>query len=207
MRLVACRAAAHRDLRQRPPRDAGTFALDESAPRLGPHSYVADGACLVGDVELGERSSVWFCAVVRADNGPIRIGSDSNVQDGAVIHCLPGGQTRVGNQVSIGHLAAIHGAHIGDRCLIGMHAVVMDAASIGDDTVVAAASLVPAGRSFEPGVLLRGSPARVVRRLTDRELDAICANARQYTLRAEHFRRALTKAAITQASGLQRPIR
>jgi len=194
MRLVACRAAAHWDLRRRPRRDPGTFALDNSAPRLGRHSYVAEGACLVGDVELGERSSVWFCAVVRADNGPIRIGRDSNVQDGAVIHCLPGGAASVGDQVSIGHLAAIHGAHLGDRCLIGMHAVVMDAASIGDDTVVAAGSLVPAGRSFEPGVLLRGSPVRVVRRLTDRELDAIRINARQYTMRAEHFRRALTKA-------------
>jgi carbonic anhydrase/acetyltransferase-like protein (isoleucine patch superfamily) len=170
-----------------------TFALDGIAPRLSRPSYVADGACLVGDVVLGEHSSVWFSAVIRADNGPIRIGTHSNVQDGAVIHCLPQGEVLVGAQVSIGHLATIHGASIGDRCLVGMSAVVMDGARIGDDTLVAAGSIVAGGRRFEPGVLLRGSPARVVRALTDRERAAILANAQQYVARAERFRRALRR--------------
>lgn len=156
-------------------------------------SYVAEGAYLVGDVELGEYSSVWFCAVVRADNGPIRIGGHSNVQDGAVIHCLPEGEVVVGTQVSIGHLATVHGARIGDRCLVGMNAVVMDGAHIGHDTLVAAGSIVAGGRRFEPGVLLQGSPARVVRALTDRELAGIQANAAQYTARAERFRRELRR--------------
>ncbi len=171
-----------------------TFALDGVAPRLSRPTYVADGACLIGDVVLGEHSSVWFCAVIRADNGPIRIGCQSNVQDGAVIHCLPEGEVLVGTQVSIGHLATIHGASIGDRCLVGMNAGVMDGVSIGDDTLVAAGSVVAGGRRFEPGVLLRGSPARVVRVLTDRELAGIQANAHQYVARAERFRRALTRA-------------
>ena len=170
-----------------------TFALDGLAPRLSRPSYVADGACLVGDVVLGEHSSVWFCAVIRADNGPIRIGTHSNVQDGAVIHCLPQGEVVVGAQVSIGHLATIHGASIGDRCLVGMNAVVMDGASLGDDTLVAAGSIVAGGHRFEPGVLLRGSPARVVRALTDRERAAIQANAQQYVARAERFRLALRR--------------
>jgi carbonic anhydrase/acetyltransferase-like protein (isoleucine patch superfamily) len=172
---------------------AHTFALDGVAPRLSRFSYVADNACLVGDVELGEHASVWFCAVIRADNGPIRIGCHSNVQDGAVIHCLPQGEVVVGTHVSIGHLATVHGACIGDRCLVGMNAVVMDGVRLGPDTLVAAGSIVAAGRRFEPGVLLRGSPARVVRSLTDRELAGIQANALQYTARADRFRRELRR--------------
>jgi len=174
-------------------RGPGTFALDGIAPRLSPLSYVAEGAFLIGDVVLGEHSSVWFCAVIRGDNGSIRIGGHTNVQDGAVIHCLPDGEVVVGAQVSIGHLATIHGACIGDRCLVGMNAVVMDGASIGHDTLVAAGSIVAAGRRFEPGILLRGSPARVVRALTDRELAAIQVNALQYVARAERFRRTLQR--------------
>jgi carbonic anhydrase/acetyltransferase-like protein (isoleucine patch superfamily) len=168
-----------------------TFALDGVKPRLGAHSYVADGAYLIGDVVLGEHSSAWYCAVIRGDNGRVRIACQSNVQDGAVIHCLPGGEVVIGAQVSVGHLAAIHGALIGDRCLIGMSAVVMDGACIGHDTLVAAGSIVTGGRQYEPGILLRGSPARAVRALSDRELAAIQANAREYVARAGRFRRAL----------------
>jgi carbonic anhydrase/acetyltransferase-like protein (isoleucine patch superfamily) len=175
------------------PAAAGAYALDGLAPRVSPLGYVADGAFLVGDVVLGEHSSVWFCAVVRGDNGPIRIGCQSNVQDGAVVHCLPHGEVVIGAQVSIGHLATVHGACIGDRCLVGMNAVVMDGARIGHDTLVAAGSIVPGGRQFEPGVLLRGSPARIVRPLTEGELAAIRANALQYASRAERFRRALRR--------------
>jgi carbonic anhydrase/acetyltransferase-like protein (isoleucine patch superfamily) len=212
MKLVVNRSAAgsglrgrglHRLDRVRDPRGGSrskhgaggpyTFALDAVAPRLSHLSYVADSACLVGDVELGEYCSVWFCAVIRADNGPVRIGCGSNVQDGAVIHCLPDGEVTVGSQVSIGHLATVHGACIGDRCLVGMNAVVMDGARIAHDTLVAAGSIVAGGRRFEPGVLLQGSPARVVRALTDRELAGIQANALQYTARADRFRRELRR--------------
>lgn len=203
MRSAALRAPAHPSLRpngapagvpaEARSAKAGVFALDRVAPRLGPRCYVAEGACLVGDIVLGEHCSVWFGAVIRGDNGAIRIGARSNVQDGAIIHCLPEGEVRIGAQVSIGHLAAIHGAGIGDRCLVGIGVVVMDGASIGPDTLVAAGSLVTAGRCFEPGVLLRGSPARVVRALTDRELAGIEANAMQYVARADRFRRSLRR--------------
>jgi len=175
------------------PRASRSFALDGVAPRLDPRSYVADGAWLVGDVVLGEQASVWFGAVIRGDNGSIRIGCRSNVQDGAVIHCLPDGEVVIGARVSIGHLATIHGASIGDRCLVGIHAVVMDGAILGQDTLVAAGSIVTGGRRFEPGVLLRGSPARVVRGLTDRELAGIEANALQYAARADRFRQSLRR--------------
>ncbi len=169
------------------------FALDAASPRLSPLCYVADGACLVGDVELAEHASVWFGAVIRGDNGAIRIGSQSNVQDGAVVHCLPHGEVVLGVQVSIGHLATIHGARIGDRCLIGMGAVVMDGVRIGDDTLVAAGSIVTGGRHFDPGILLRGSPARPVRALMDHERTMIRANALHYVSQAERFRRLLQR--------------
>src|ERR1700752_2734776 len=128
MRLLAHRTAAYASLPLRVPyrglpaearsAKAGprSFALGGIAPRLGPRSYVADGASLVGDAELGEHSRVWFCAGIRGDNGSIRIGCHSNVQDGAVIHCLPDGEVVIGAQVSVGHLATVHGASIGDRC-------------------------------------------------------------------------------------------
>ncbi len=184
MKLLSNRGRARTCLR---------FALDGATPRISPLSYVADGAVLVGNVVLEDHASVWFGAVVRGDNGSIRIGSGSNVQDGAVIHCLPEGEVTIGAQVSIGHLAAIHGAAIGDRCLVGMCAVVLDGAVIGPDTLVAAGSVVAGGRRFEPGVLLRGSPACAVRALTARELAAIRTNATQYMDRAERFRRGLRR--------------
>jgi carbonic anhydrase/acetyltransferase-like protein (isoleucine patch superfamily) len=167
------------------------FALDGLAPALSADAYVAAGACVVGDVTLASRASVWFCAVLRGDNGSIRVGERSNVQDGAVIHCLPGGRVDLGSQVSIGHQAAIHGARIGDRCLVGMQAIVMDGAVIAPDTLVAAGSVVPPGRRFGPGMLVRGRPARAVRALTARELDQIQANALEYAARAERFARTL----------------
>ncbi len=172
---------------------AGAYrlALDGLAPRVAPGAFVADGACLVGDVALEEHASVWFCAVLRGDNGSIRIGRQSNVQDGAVIHCLPGGRVDIGAQVSIGHQATIHGASVGDRCLIGMHAILMDGVCIGQDSLVAAGSVVPAGRRFEGGWLVRGRPARAVRPLTDRELGHLQANALEYVARSARFLRGL----------------
>jgi len=167
------------------------FALEGLAPCLDDTVYVADGAFVIGDVRLGTRCSVWFGAVLRADNGSIHIGADSNVQDGAVIHCLPGERVDIGARVSIGHLACIHGASIGDRCLIGMQALVMDRAVIAADTLIAAGAVVPPDRSYGPGLLLRGRPARPVRRLAPNELDRIQANALEYVARAARFAHAL----------------
>lgn len=172
---------------------ARLFALDGLAPRLAAGAFVAEGAFVVGDVHLAEGSSVWFGAVIRADNGAVRIGPRSNVQDGAVIHCLPSGQVELGQGVSVGHQAAIHGATIGDHCLIGLHAIVLDGARLGIDTIVAAGSLVPPGRSFEPGVLVKGRPARAVRPLTGAERDHIRANAHEYVERAARFTRGLRR--------------
>jgi len=169
------------------------YALEGLAPRLGLDTYVAGGAHVIGDVELADRCSVWFGAVLRADNGAIRIGARSNIQDGAVIHCLPHGRVELGTCVSVGHQAAIHGACVADRCLIGIQAIVLDGARLECDTLVAAGSLVPPGSRFEPGVLVKGRPARAVRRLTSRELDHIQANALEYAARAERFARALQR--------------
>jgi carbonic anhydrase/acetyltransferase-like protein (isoleucine patch superfamily) len=172
-------------------RRASLYAFDGRAPRIAAGAFVAAGAVVVGDVQVGEGGSVWFGAVLRGDNGAIRIGPRSNVQDGAVIHCLPAGRVELGCGVSVGHQAAIHGASIGDHCLIGLHAIVLDGARIGSDTLVAAGSLVPPGRCFGPGVLVKGRPARAVRCLTAAERDHIRSNADEYVERAGRFARGL----------------
>src|SRR5438128_818905 len=117
--------------RDRPARRAGEpimscYALDGVAPVIGKDVYVAPGAHVIGRVSLGDRASIWFGAVVRGDNDPIRIGSDSNVQDGAMIHADPGVPATIGDGVTIGHHAIVHGATVGDRCLIGMGATLLN---------------------------------------------------------------------------------
>jgi carbonic anhydrase/acetyltransferase-like protein (isoleucine patch superfamily) len=178
----------------------GLFALGSRAPELCRSAYVAPGACLIGDVELGARSSVWFCSVLRGDNGPIRVGARSNVQDAAVVHCRPGGHVSIGCLVSIGHQASIHGASVGDRCLIGMQAIVMDDAEISHDTLVAAGSVILARRRYEPGVLLRGRPARVVRALSKPEIDLIRTTALEYEERAALYQSRLLPACAPVAT-------
>ena len=173
-----------RRVRPKPMRRAGVYEVAGQSPSFGEHVYVAAQAVVVGDVRLGERASVWFGAVVRGDNGLVDIGAGSNVQDLAVLHGLPGHSTSVGSLVTIGHGAGVHGCRIGDRCLIGMQALVMDDADIGADTIVGARALVTRGKRFPPGVLLMGSPATVVRDLTLDEVASIRRNGEEYVARA-----------------------
>jgi len=131
------------------------------SPRVDSTAFVAPTAVLVGDVVVGAQSSVWFGAVVRADNGPIRIGARTNVQDNAVIHVSPGGTTRIGDDVTIGHGATMEDCTIGNGSLIGSNAVVLNGAVIGEHTLVAAASVVAAGAVIPGDVLAAGAPATV----------------------------------------------
>jgi carbonic anhydrase/acetyltransferase-like protein (isoleucine patch superfamily) len=137
----------------------------ESKPRLSPSAYVAEGAIVRGDITIGDRASVWFNAVVRGDEGPVRIGECSNVQDCCVLHSDLGMAVEIGAWVTIGHGAVIRGARIGDRVMIGMHATVMTGAVIGEGCIVGAASFVPYRAQFPPGSLIVGSPARLMRPL------------------------------------------
>ena len=160
------------------------YALDELAPTLAAGAWAAPSADLIGDVRLGPRASIWFGAVVRADNTPILIGAESNVQDGAVGHSDPGTPLTIGARVTVGHQAILHGCTIGDGALIGMGARVLNGARVGANCLVGAGALVTEGKTFEPGMLIVGSPARVVRALSEAEIAALAVSAAHYADKA-----------------------
>ncbi len=150
-------------------------------PRVHPTAYIDDSAQVIGDVEIGEESSVWMAVVIRGDVHQIRIGSRSNVQDGTVVHVMKDTHaTTIGNDVTIGHAAVVHGCTIEDRCLIGMGAILLNGAVIGSGSIVAAGALVVEGMQVPPRSLVMGSPAKVKRPLTDAEVAEIQMYADRY---------------------------
>jgi carbonic anhydrase/acetyltransferase-like protein (isoleucine patch superfamily) len=160
------------------------YQLDDIGPTLGQGSWVAPSADLIGDVRLGARASVWFGAVIRADNTPILIGDESNVQDGAVCHSDPHAPLTIGRGVTVGHQAILHGCTVADGALIGMGARVLNGAFIGAGCIVGAGALVPEGKTYEPGHLLVGAPARIVRPLSEAERQMLAASALHYADKA-----------------------
>ena len=143
-------------------------------------SYIAANASIIGDVKLEEGSSVWFGAVLRGDSGPIRVGKNSNIQDNCVLHCDEGGKLEIGEQVTVGHGAIVHGCTIGDGCMIGMGAILLNDAVIGDHCLVGAGALVTSGKEYPPHSLIIGSPAKVVKTVTDAHLDMMEHGAKEY---------------------------
>jgi carbonic anhydrase/acetyltransferase-like protein (isoleucine patch superfamily) len=167
------------------------YAIDNVAPTLGSGAWAAPSADLSGDVRLGAGASVWFGAVIRADNTPIEIGAKSNIQDGAIGHSDPGFPLTIGAGVTVGHQAILHGCTIGQGALIGMGAKILNGASIGAACLVGAGALVTEGKQFEAGTLIVGSPARVVRPLTEQELKGLEMSAEHYAEKATHYARSL----------------
>ncbi len=133
------------------------------------NAWVGEGAAVVGNVTIGDESSVWFNAVIRGDEAPIVIGCGTNVQDGVVIHADTGFPVKVGNSVTIGHNAIVHGCTIGHNSLIGMGAIILNGAQIGEDCIIGAGSLVTSGTVIPDGMMAFGSPAKVIRPLTEEE--------------------------------------
>jgi carbonic anhydrase/acetyltransferase-like protein (isoleucine patch superfamily) len=167
------------------------YSLDDLAPTLSEGAWAAPSADLIGDVRLGARASVWFGAAIRADNTPILIGDEANVQDGAVGHSDPGAPLTIGARATVGHQAILHGCTIGEGALIGMGARILNGAVIGPNCLVGAGALVTEGKSFEAGMLIVGSPARVVRVLTEQEIAALALSAAHYADKAAHYAAAL----------------
>lgn len=167
------------------------YALGELTPTLEAGAWAAPSADLIGDVRLGKRASVWFGAVIRADNTPILIGEESNIQDGAVGHSDPDAPLTIGRGVTVGHQAILHGCTIGDGCLIGMGARVLNGAVLGANCLVGAGALVTEGKWFEPGTLIVGSPARAVRRLGEEQVALLAMSAAHYADKAAHYAAAL----------------
>jgi carbonic anhydrase/acetyltransferase-like protein (isoleucine patch superfamily) len=157
-------------------------------PRVHQTAYIAPGATVIGDVTLGEETSVWFSAVLRGDINQITIGPRSNIQDGAVVHLADDYGTSVGELVTVGHKAVLHACTIGDEVLVGMGAVVLDGAEVGGRSIIGAGALVTGGRKIPPGSLVLGSPAKVVRQLTAEEQAGIRVWADRYVQLSRVYR-------------------
>jgi carbonic anhydrase/acetyltransferase-like protein (isoleucine patch superfamily) len=160
-------------------------------PAIDATVFVAASAVVIGDVVIGAESSLWFHTVVRGDVGPIRIGARPNLQDHVTLHVV-GGKfgTTVGDDVTVGHRAIVHGCRLGNRVLIGMGAIVLDGVEVGDDCLVGAGALVTPGTKIPPGRLVLGNPARVVRALSDQERAALLESAANYVGYAAEYRAA-----------------
>lgn len=170
-----------------------TYAIDDASPTLGEGVWIAPDAHVIGDARLGERANVWFGAVIRADNTPIIVGARSNVQEGAMLHSDPGAPLTMGDDVTVGHHAILHGCTVGHGALIGMGAIILNGAVIGDGCIVGAGALVTEGKSFAPGTLIVGSPARAVRDLGEDSASALKLSAAHYVERAARFRSGLRR--------------
>lgn len=168
------------------------YELKGVRPTIAADVFVAPNASVIGDVVIGEASSVWFGVVIRGDVFPIRIGARTNIQDNSVVH-VTGGKTMttIGDDVTVGHSAIVHGCKVGNRCLVGMGSIVLDGAVIEDDCFIAAGSLVPPGMHVPSHSMVMGKPGKVVRALRPEELEAINFASSDYVRNARDFISAL----------------
>lgn len=164
-------------------------AYRDTIPKVHPTAFVDASAHVIGDVELGEDASVWFCTVIRGDVNYVRIGRGTNIQDGTIIHVNRlGTPTVIGDLVTVGHAARLHGCSIASHCLIGIGAIVLDGAELGEECLVAAGAIVPPGMKVPPRSMLMGAPAKVRRQVTSEDLDLIRRSAQNYVkLKSEYL--------------------
>lgn len=167
------------------------YEIDGVAPQLAEGAWAAPSADLIGDVRLGARASIWFGAVVRADNTPIIFGEESNFQDGAIGHSDPGAPLAIGARVTVGHQAILHGCTVEDEALVGMGARILNGAVIGTQCIVGAGALVTEGKVFEPRSLIVGSPARAIRTLSNDQVAMLRLSAAHYVEKAQRYARGL----------------
>ncbi|WP_100641411.1 gamma carbonic anhydrase family protein [Marinobacter salexigens] len=164
------------------------YELDGRAPQLnGGGQFVAENATVVGNVELHEKSSVWFNAVIRGDNETITIGPETNIQDGSVLHTDPGSPLTLGKGVTVGHKVMLHGCEVGDYSLIGINAVVLNGAKIGKHCLIGANTLVPEGMVIPDGSLVIGAPGKIKRELTEQQKKMLELSAAHYVHNASRY--------------------
>lgn len=154
--------------------------LKSQKPSISPKAFIAESADIIGDVTVGEASSVWYGAVVRGDICHIKIGKSSNVQDNASIHVDRDFPCEIGDYTTVGHNAIIHGSIIGDNCLIGMGSIVLNGAKIGNNSIIAAGTLVLENKEIPPNSLVVGSPGKIIRKTTEEDIKKIKENAEMY---------------------------
>lgn len=156
------------------------FKYKDYTPQLNNIALDAPNSSIIGNVQMEEDSSVWFGAVIRADVAPVSIGKRSNIQDNVTVHVSHDAPTTIGDDVTVGHNAVIHGCTIENQCLIGMGAVILDKAQIGEGSVVGASALVTQGKTFPPRSLIIGNPAKAVRTVSDEQYDQLKSHAENY---------------------------
>lgn len=164
------------------------FRLDPALTQIDDTAFIARGAVVLGDVQVGADASVWYGAVLRGDTEAIRVGPRSNVQDGSVLHADPGFPCVLGAEVTVGHRCVVHGARVGDRCLLGMGAILMNGATLGEECLVGAGALITEGKVFPPRSLILGAPAQVRRPLTEAEIADLRSAAAHYVAAARAHR-------------------
>jgi carbonic anhydrase/acetyltransferase-like protein (isoleucine patch superfamily) len=169
------------------------YALGERIPQLGEGCWVADSAQVVGSVILGPRVNIWFNAVIRGDNEPIVIGENTNIQDGSALHSDLGVPLKLGRNVTVGHMAMLHGCTIEEGTLIGIGAVVLNRAVIGKHCIIGAKALIPEGKVIPDRSLVVGSPGRIIRQLSDEDIVRLGESAEGYVRNAAFFRQSLRR--------------
>lgn len=171
------------------------YALDGVSPQIHPTAWIAPGAVVIGNVVVQEGASVWFNAVIRGDNERVTIGPRCNVQDGCVLHSDPGFPLTLDADVTLGHMAIVHGCTIGEGALIGMGATVLNGAKVGAGALIGANALVPERKEIPAGSMALGAPAKVTRDLNDAQISGLKATAMHYVRNAERFKAGLSEIA------------
>ena len=167
------------------------YTLGDRKPVLGRDAWIAPNATVIGDVRLGDEASIWWSAVLRADNDSIAIGAGSNIQDGSVLHADEGVPLTLGANVTVGHLVMLHGCTVGEQSLIGIKSVILNHAVIGRHCIIGANSLIPEGKVIPERSLVVGSPGKVVRQLSDEEVARLQRSAQGYVANALRYRTGL----------------
>ncbi|WP_205230412.1 gamma carbonic anhydrase family protein [Azospira oryzae] len=163
------------------------YKIDQKTPQIAASAWVAPNATVIGDARLGDNVSIWWNAVLRGDNDPIHIGANSNIQDGSVLHTDEGVPMHIGANVTVGHMVMLHGCTVGDNSLIGIGSVILNRAVIGKHSIVGANTLIPEGKVFPDGVLIVGSPGKVVRELSEEEKARLQKSANHYVDNARRY--------------------
>lgn len=172
---------------------AQIIPFGDKIPKIADDAFIAPNAVLIGDVEIGPGASVWFGVVLRGDVGPIRIGARTNIQDNSVIHLDADAPATLGDDVTIGHAAIVHGCTVEDGAQVGMGAIVLSGAHIGAGSLIAAGAVVPEGMMVPPGSVVMGVPGRVRREVTAEEREALFGRATAYSERGAKYRRILAE--------------
>ena len=167
------------------------YSIGDKTPSIAADAWVAPDASVIGDVQLQAKSSVWFGSAIRAENDRVVIGEGCNIQDGSVIHVDPGFPLTLHSHVTVGHKVMLHGCTVHEQSLIGIGSILLNGCVIGRNSLVGANTLIPEGKEYPEGVLILGSPGKVVRELTDEERQGLLRAAEHYISNAENFRKNL----------------